>query len=161
LKRVIGDAHLTFEAFSTVLTQIEAILNSRPLTPMSNDPNDLSCLTAGHFLIGDSMTSFPHPNLQEVPSNRLTQWQRIEQLRQHFWTRWSKEWKSPQANIELGQLVLIKEDNLPPLRWVTGRIVQLFPGQDKITKVVLIKTSSGLIKRSVSRVCVLPIDTSA
>jgi hypothetical protein len=127
LKRVIGDAHLTFEAFSTVLTQIEAILNSRPLTPMSNDPNDLSCLTAGHFLIGDSMTSFPHPDLQEVPSNRLTQWQRIEQLRQHFWTRWSKEyisllqqrskWKSPQANVELGQLVLIKEDNLPPLRW--------------------------------------------
>jgi hypothetical protein len=171
LKRVIGDAHLTFEAFSTVLTQIEAILNSRPLTPMSNDPNDLSCLTAGHFLIGDSMTSFPHPNLQEVPSNRLTQWQRIEQLRQHFWTRWSKEyisllqqrskWKSPQANVELGQLVLIKEDNLPPLRWVTGRIVELFPGQDKITRVVLIKTSSGLIKRSVSRVCVLPIDTSA
>jgi hypothetical protein len=171
LKRVIGDAHLTFEAFSTVLTQIEAILNSRPLTPMSNDPNDLSCLTAGHFLIGDSMTSFPHPNVQEVPSNRLTQWQRIEQLRQHFWTRWSKEyisllqqrskWKSPQANVELGQLVLIKEDNLPPLRWVTGRIVQLFPGQDKITRVVLIKTSSGLIKRSVSRVCVLPIDTSA
>jgi hypothetical protein len=171
LKRVIGDAHLTFEAFSTVLTQIEAILNSRPLTPMSNDPNDLSCLTAGHFLIGDSMTSFPHPDLQEVPSNRLTQWQRIEQLRQHFWTRWSKEyisllqqrskWKSPQANVELGQLVLIKEDNLPPLRWVTGRIVQLFPGQDKITRVVLIKTSSGLIKRSVSRVCVLPIDTSA
>jgi hypothetical protein len=103
------------------------------------------------------MTSFPHPNLQEVPSNRLAQWQRMDQLRKHFWTRWSKEyisllqqrskWKSLQANIELGQLVLIKKDNLPPLRWVTGRIVQLFPGQDKITRVVLINTSSGLINR--------------
>ncbi|GFX94050.1 integrase catalytic domain-containing protein [Trichonephila clavipes] len=57
-------AVLNFEELVTLVTQIEACLNSRPLTPMSNDPQDLQPLTPGHFLIGAPMASFP----EEVPS---------------------------------------------------------------------------------------------
>ncbi|GFW93396.1 integrase catalytic domain-containing protein [Trichonephila clavipes] len=57
-KRTVGDARLTLEQFITITTQIESILNSRPLTPMSSDPNDFAVLTPGHFLIGKTSSKF-------------------------------------------------------------------------------------------------------
>lgn len=52
LKRIAAEASLKYDELSTLLTQIEAILNSRPHTPLSNDPNDLNVLTPAHFIIG-------------------------------------------------------------------------------------------------------------
>ena len=57
IKRIIGESHLSYEEAYTLLVRIEAVLNSRPLTPLSNDPNDLTALTPGHFLIGHPLTS--------------------------------------------------------------------------------------------------------
>jgi hypothetical protein len=87
LKRVIGDTSVTYEEMYTLLTRVEACLNSRPLTPMSPDPTDFSVLTPAHFLIGEPMTAPLEPNLEELKINRLSRWQRIEQLRQQFWRR--------------------------------------------------------------------------
>lgn len=75
LLRTIGESILTFEKLTTLMTQIEAILNSRPLTPLSDDSDDLAVLTPGHFLIGQPLSIIPEPNLIEKPMNRLTQWQ--------------------------------------------------------------------------------------
>ncbi|XP_036345104.1 uncharacterized protein LOC118754336 [Rhagoletis pomonella] len=59
LKRVVGQATLTFEELYTILKQIEACLNSRPLTALTDDPDDLTVLTPGHFLVGRSLTTSP------------------------------------------------------------------------------------------------------
>jgi hypothetical protein len=125
IKRIIGEASLRHDEFLTLLSQIEAILNSRPITPLSTDPNDLAALTPAHFLIGSPITSYPELNIEEANINRLTRWQRIQQLRQHFWKRWTKEylhncqqrnkWSTMEPPIKLGQLVIVQEDNLPPL----------------------------------------------
>ncbi|XP_066156028.1 uncharacterized protein [Euwallacea fornicatus] len=169
LKRVAGNANLTFEHLITLLAQIESILNSRPLSPLSQDPNDLTPLSPAHFLIGRSLTELPDPDLQHIPANRLSVFQRIQQIKQHFWTRWSKEyvselqqrvkWKARQQDVQEGVLVLIKDDNLPPSKWRMGRVVAVHPGQDGVNRVATLRTSSGLVKRSFSKICPLPTNT--
>lgn len=79
LRRTIGETLLTFEETTTLLSQIEAILNSRPLEPLSDDPDDVSALTPGHFLIGSALTTIPEPCLTDLAISRLSRWQFIQQ----------------------------------------------------------------------------------
>ncbi|XP_072392197.1 uncharacterized protein [Diabrotica undecimpunctata] len=138
--RLLGNLKITFEEFSTVLTQIEAVLNSRPICALSNDPSDFTYLTPGHFLIGRSLTSLPDQEYTSIPENRLSIWQNLSKLQQLFWKRWSTDylnrlqnrpkWFLPFKNLEPNDLVLVKEDNLPPLYWSLARVMDVFPGKD-------------------------------
>ncbi|XP_043263007.1 uncharacterized protein LOC122403517 [Colletes gigas] len=169
LYRTVGETMFTYEQFITCIIEIEAILNSRPLTPLSCDPNDLTALTPAHFLIGGSLSSIPELDVQDVHTNRLSMWQRVQQVKQHFWKRWHKEYlnklctkskwhQGDGKQIEIGQLVMIKEDNLPPMQWSMGRIVQVHPGTDNIVRVATVKTQTGLYKRCVKKLAPLPIE---
>jgi len=73
--RAVGNLVLNFEEFYSVLTTIESILNSRPLTTFSDDPIDLSPLTPGHFLIGE-MSAFPEKDITNISDNRLSNYQK-------------------------------------------------------------------------------------
>lgn len=84
LKRVVGSHTLTFEEMVTLLCQVEACLNPRPIAPNSDKIKDYSALTPGHFLIGSSITAIPEPTLLDVNENRLTRWQLLSQLRDRF-----------------------------------------------------------------------------
>lgn len=169
LRRVVGNAKLTYEEFGTVLTQVEAVLNSRPMSPMSADPNDYLPLTPAHFLIGRPLTAPASEDLMAT-STPACRYSRLEQLRQHFWERWSKEyvselqrrtkWAHNKDDITKDSLVVIKEDNLPPFKWRLGRIINLFPGNDGVSRVAEIRTSTGIIKRASSKICPLPVSTS-
>ncbi|XP_063986884.1 uncharacterized protein LOC135167530 [Diachasmimorpha longicaudata] len=72
LRRVIKDQKLTYEQLNTLLIEIEAILNSRPLYTLSADPNDPLAITPAHLLIGRSFNAFPERSLLPVPDNRLS-----------------------------------------------------------------------------------------
>lgn len=171
LKRVLGRSILTYVQFVTLLTQIEACINSRPLTPLSDDPNDLCPLTPSHFLIGDILTNNPEPSLLELPVNTLNHWQHVQQLLQHFWSRWSndyltglqrrRKWTAFRPNLTVGDMVIVKEDNLPPLQWKMARVLEVHPGPDNRVRVVTIKTTSGTITRPITKLCLLPIVTSS
>ncbi|XP_018359796.1 PREDICTED: uncharacterized protein LOC108759039 [Trachymyrmex cornetzi] len=145
--------------------EIEALLNSRPLTPLSSDPHDLSPLTPAHFLIGRTFNSVADPDLSHLKQSRLSNWQRIQQLQQNWWKRWSKEyiselqqktkWKTPFPALAVNTLVLLKEDHLPPAKWRLGRIMEVHPGSDGIPKVASIKTSTGTVRRAFNKLCPL------
>ena len=114
------------------------------------------------------MTSLPDPDYTSIPSNRLSTWQHIQKLRQHFWNRWHKEylnelnirnkWISGKHSIQEGTVVLLKDDNLPPMQWSFGRVIKTNPGEDGIIRTVTVKTASGELKRSVKKLSPLPID---
>ena len=72
LRRFVGNTKLTFEEFCTLLCQVEAVLNSRLLCPLSNDPDNLQILTPGHFLISTSLLALPDHNLIDLSSYRLS-----------------------------------------------------------------------------------------
>ena len=69
------------------------------------------------------------------------------------------KWKTRQSNaLNSGTLVLLKEDGLPPLQWRLGRITEVFPDKTNVIRVVNVKTSSGIYKRSLAKICILPIE---
>lgn len=80
LKRILTHSLLTYEKLYTVLIQIEVILNSRLLSLLSDDPNDLIPLTLAHFFIEDSLFTFSHQDFQDINSNRLTRYERLQQM---------------------------------------------------------------------------------
>lgn len=165
LRRIAGNSVLTFEEFYTFLTQIEAILNSRPLTTMSADPNDLTPFTP-HFLIGRTLTSVADPTITHLQENRLSRWQLVQRLQQHFWQRWSKEYiqelqlrtRKPKhiKTIDEGSIVIIKEDKQLPFKWRLGRVTSFHPGKDGVVRVATVKTTTGTTRITTAKLCPLP-----
>lgn len=166
LLKVTMDLALTYEEMLTTVAQVEACLNSRPLTPLSNDPNDLAPLTPGHFIIGGPLEAIPEPNLQNIPCNRLSRWQRMQRVVQDFWSRWQKEylptlqkrykWPGPQPNLSVGDMVLLQDDNLPPYKWPIARVIKTIPGADGKIRVVDVLTDENTYRRGIHRLCPLP-----
>ncbi len=153
LTKTIADTLFTYEQYETVLVKIEACLNSRPITRQSSDPNDLNALTPGHFLVGGSLTAISNPDLSSIPINRLKYWQSVTHKMQDFCKKWQNEylntlqqrhkWKTEKDEIKIGDVVLIKEDNCPPLHWPIGQITEIHPGSDGIVRVVTVRMRPG------------------
>ncbi|XP_018374002.1 PREDICTED: uncharacterized protein LOC108768167 [Trachymyrmex cornetzi] len=166
LVKMTKEAHLQWEELETLLIQCEAILNSRPITPISSDPRNLTFLTPGHFLIGTPLTACPEEPVEGIPANRLSRWQ-IQQIKQQFWRRWSREylhslqqrnkWYASKSPIDVGQVVILMEDHAPPLSWNLGRIQELHPGEEGVTRTVTVRTAKGIYKRPITWLCILPI----
>lgn len=166
LVRLVGNAKLTYEELSTVLCQVESIMNSRPLSQLSNDPSDLNALTPGHFLIGNALTAHPERDITHIPETRLSLYQKISQIKQVFWKRWSVEylnrlqnrpkWFRPTRNFALNDLVLLKEDNTPPLIWPLARIIEVMPSTDGKVRVVRLQTGKDSYVRPITKICLLP-----
>ncbi|XP_070525005.1 uncharacterized protein [Cardiocondyla obscurior] len=162
LRRVIGETSLTFEELTTLLSEVEACLNSRPLAPLSDDPDDVEALTPGHFLIGAALNSVPEARLDCIPEADLTRWRVLQRMRDHFWRRWAAEvlqtmaarpkWLRRAENVRVGTLCLIRGENTPPTRWPLARVVDVHPGADGQVRVVSVRTATSTFKRPVVKI---------
>lgn len=168
LKRVMGTQKYSFQCVSALLVSVEACLNSRPLCTLSDDVNDNEALTPAHFLIGRSLKLPIHEKMDMPPHNIKRLYLQLQSQLQAFWKQWSNDylqflmqlpkWREQQENLKVGQLVIIKAENIPPTYWAMGRITRTHEGEDGKVRSVTLKTQTGELVRSVRKICVLPTD---
>lgn len=116
MRRVLGTHLLTYEEMTTLMCQIEACLNSRPIGPLSENPEDIQALTPGHFLVGEPLVAPYAQRFEDTPDNRLRMWARIQKMAQIFWKHWKSEyvnglqqrnkWARPEPNLKKEHIVL-------------------------------------------------------
>lgn len=165
LKKVLRNSRLTYVEMETLLAEIEAQVNSRPLTAVSSSTEDLSPLTPGHFAIGRSPQSLPDVDRNTAATSLGKRWLYQQQLMKHFWNRWYKEyllelnymkkWVDIQKNVKVGDVVLIADDELRRQEWMIGRVMNVHPGRDGLIRSVTVKTSKGVRRRPVQRLRLL------
>ncbi|XP_043064396.1 uncharacterized protein LOC122320293 [Drosophila ficusphila] len=134
--KAVGIAVLRQDELNTVLVEDEAILNSQPET--------------------DDKLSY------------LKRWRLISAVKQRFWVDWQNDyvlslqqrqkWLSESHNIQVGTIVVVHEDNSPPQQWLIGVIEEVIKGEDGKVRVAVVRTKSGVFKRSIRRLAPLPVD---
>ncbi|XP_058840942.1 uncharacterized protein LOC131696416 [Topomyia yanbarensis] len=168
LKRTLKNALLTFEEYATVLSQVEAVLNSRPLFTQSTNPNDPEVLTPGHFLIGRPLVAVPQQSSEGVAINRLSRWQYLQRLRDDFWKVWKRDYllglqprgknRNSSPNIQPVMVVILEDKDSPPQSWKLGRVMRTYPGPDGLVRTEDIKLGDSILRRPTSKLSILPIE---
>ncbi|XP_058455597.1 uncharacterized protein LOC131432958 [Malaya genurostris] len=166
LRVVLGNEILTYEALSTILAQIEACLNSRPLCALSTSVDACEALTPGHFTIGQALNLIPEPSVLNITENRLDRYQRLCRYVEEFWDRWKGEflatlqprskWRGVQANLKIGDLVIVKNDNTPPAYWELARVIAVHPDRNGIVRNVTLSKGQTEYQRPIHKLVVLP-----
>lgn len=157
---VLPNADVDDEELQTIFTGVESLLNSRPLTTISDDPNDELVLTPNHFLIGQMGGDVVPENVDTTVFNAKNRWRRIQELVRHVWKRWMKEyiphigsrkkWFSSQKNLKVGEVVVVIDADMARRDWKVGRIEQVYPGNDGLVRVVDVKVRGRTLRRPIS-----------
>ena len=168
LRKVLGKSCLKYEEIETILIEVEAVVNSRPITFTHTSSEEPVPLTPSHFLIGQRLTALPSagnvtaaaPNTDQRQLNK--RWKYRQRLINTYWTRWKKEYllelRSAHCSshvkrcteLKLGDVILVNEDKLPKHLWKMGRIKEVYIGRDgKVRSCLVMLPSRNLIRRPV------------
>ena len=182
LKKTIGQARITYDELVTVVTEVEMILNSRPLSYVSTEDLE-EPLTPSHLLMGRRVLSLPdpvhvHPEdddwhyvSKESLSNRA---RHLSMTMQHFWKRWRGEYllqlrechrqgvKGNSQSLKQGDIVLVHNEAHPRGLWKIAKIERLLEGADGQVRGAEIrvssKSSNKILRRPLNRLYPLEID---
>ena len=165
LKIVLNNVTVTDDVLCTAMTEVESLLNSRPLTHVSIDVSDPEALTPNHFLLGSACPHVPQDPSKMPSGISAKQWKEVQSLADRFWRRWMKEyvpylterrkWLSNRRNIAADDLVLIVDANSARGQWPLARVVRPIPGPDGIVRTAVVKTVRGEYIRPVAKLCLL------
>ncbi|TKS69341.1 hypothetical protein D9C73_003405 [Collichthys lucidus] len=165
LNSTLRSQSLDEEGLQTVLCEVESILNSRPLTKESTDPNDLEALTPNHLLLLKTQPCLPPGLFHKEDSYTRRRWRQVQYISDLFWKRWIKEylpqlqerqkWTKIKRNFTPGDIVLIVDDSAPRNSWIIGRITEALPDRRGLVRQVRIKTQTSTLCRPVTKICLL------
>ena len=159
---------LNDETLRTFFTEVESIVNSRPLTVDTLGDDTMEAISPQNLLTMKSKIVLEPPgNFQPADVYCQRRWRTVQYLANVFWSRWKKEflaslqarqkWTKPARNMEIGDLVLIKDSKTTRNQWPLGRIIAVFPGEDGLVRTVQVKTSASKdpLMRSVAKIVLL------
>ena len=163
LSSLLNQQTVTDEMLLTLFAEVENILNSRPLTPIVIDPENNEPLTPNHLLqVGCSPNLFPGV-FSSADNYSKQRWKQVQFLADQFWVRWSREylqtlqvrqkWMTKCPNLQLDDIVLVCDRNLPRGLWVMGRIIDIYPDRHNNVRQVLIKTATTELRRPITKLC--------
>ena len=165
LRKVLGGSSVSFDELSTLLAEIEAIMNSRPISYVYDDVHEGQAITPSLLLCGKDLTQLPPDMFQHKFERKQPQVCRerlkyLEKLKTYFWTRWTREYLTEltekHAAVRHGKtvrepkvddIVLVKEGSetvkIPRHKWKLGKIATVYPGRDGMVRSVDVKLSQG------------------
>ena len=171
LNSTLRTQSLDEEGLNTVLCEVESILNSRPLTKESTDPNDLEALTPNLLLLSQVKPSLPPGLFLKEDNYARRRWKQVQYISDLFWKRWIKEylpqlqerqkWTKIKRNFVPGDIVIIMDDSAPRNSWIIGRITETMPDRNGLVRQVRIKTRTSLLCRPVTKICLLQESTES
>jgi len=180
IKKTLGRAHINLETLQTVVVEVEAILNDRPLTYISDDITDPEPLTPAHILHGRRLTRLPHERTT-IEDIRDPSYQEGDQLRRdakrqsilldHFTHRWRQEYLTSLREfyrptgtsgqqVKIGDVVLV-HDECPRMNWKLAVIEDLTKGNDGMVRSATIRTKNGITNRPVVKLYPLEVTSDA
>ena len=161
-------ARLNDEALYTFLTEVESIVNSRPLTVDNLGDESVDALSPFNLLTMKSKLVLQPPGkFEEADIYCRKRWRTVQYLADVFWSRWRREflsslqcrqkWKNPSRNTEVGDIVLIKESHCCRNQWPIGKVTQVYPGEDGLVRTVQVRTAANKqpLTRSVAKIVLL------
>ena len=187
LKKMVGQAKLSYDELLTVITEVEMIVNSRPLSYLS--ANDLEePLTPSHLMIGRRVMSLPDhlsytdedPLEAEItPAHLSKRTKHLEKTLNHFWERWRKEYLLELRNshrhakgdpnpvpISVGDIVVIYREDKPRGFWKLGRVEREICGRDGRVRGAVVRTTNKrghpiTLERPIQQLYPLEINSNA
>lgn len=153
------------ESLCTLMCEVEAIINGRPLTPMSGDISDLSPITPNHILQLRAGSTCPPGVFSSEDHYIRKKWKQVQYLADVFWKRWKKEyvstlqvrqkWNEKKRNMSVNDLVLVVDDNAPRNHWLLGRIIEVFVDKYGVVRSCNVKTSNSVLHRPIGKLCLI------
>lgn len=157
LKKCLRNARLDYDEMSTSLVEVEAVLNSRPLTYVYDEMEEP--LTPSHLIVGRRILSVPAKSSFNEDVNEGTITRRVKFLQRtldHFWNRWRAEYLtelrehhrySKRANslrkVRVGDIVCLHDHKIPRQRWRLGKVERLLPGRDGHVRSAVVRVKAG------------------
>ena len=155
------------EILMTVMCEVESMINSRPLTKVSDDPSDLHPITPNHFIMASGSEAWPWAG-QDASICARRRWRRVQAYTAMIWKRWIKEylpslqqrqkWRVEKPVLAAGDLVMVSDLSCPRCVWPLGHILEVYPGNDGLVRSAKVRTKLTTLIRPVSKLIHLELD---
>lgn len=170
LYSVLRQQSLDDEGLQTALCEAEAILNDRPISTVTQDPNDLEPLTPNHLLLLKGKPIMPPGLFQQDDLYARRRWRQVQYLANLFWKRWLREylplmqerqkWTKKRRSLTSGDVVLVADDTAPRNSWQLGKVIETLPDSRGLVRRVRLRTKTNVIERPITKLCLLQESTA-